>query len=106
MPPRDRVRPHDAGLSPSRLGQNQVIHTNNARSPPRQPQVGCTPQGNNGDQHRSGAIEEHQSARSGAGVVNEVNQAKQEKEKLINEARRDKSDAIGRMAGHCSARIF
>ena len=37
---------------------------------------------------------------------NEVNQAQQEKEKLINEARRDKSDAIGRMAGHCSARIF
>jgi modulator of FtsH protease HflK len=36
----------------------------------------------------------------------EVNQAQQEKEKLINEARRDKSDAIGRMAGHCSARIF
>src|ERR1022692_3828957 len=31
---------------PSRLGQSQVIHTNNARSLPRSCRLGCTPQGN------------------------------------------------------------
>ena len=59
----------------------------------------------NGDQHRSGAAEKHQSARTGAGSFNEVNQAQQEKEKLINEARRDYNKVIPLAEGEKDQRI-
>jgi modulator of FtsH protease HflK len=58
-----------------------------------------------GDQHRSGAIEYINPPEPVQASFNEVNQAQQEKEKLINEARRDYNKVIPLAEGEKDQRI-
>src|ERR1700755_469458 len=104
-PPRCfRVRNAGGGRR-SHRGRSDYHRPPGDRSGSANQDAGALDQIRNGDQHRSGAIEEHQSARTVAGAFNEVNQAQQEKEKLINEARRDYNKVIPLAEGEKDQRI-